>query len=524
MLPSVPQTNGTSLARAFIDGEVASSDRQTIPVVNPASPATVVGHGVESTIEDVTRATTAAAEAFSTWAALTPQERASAMRAGAQSIDDHANELIELLVHEVGKPLHDCRGDVKGGVSLINTFASLADELGTMTDLTGKPGTGRADEVLVHRVPAGPALVITPWNTPVYLCFNAISPALIAGCSVVVKPPEAAPLALTRALHLMAAHLPPGVLNVVPGRGSTIGKALVKEPTFRSVSVTGGIATGRSVLKDAADTVKKVALELGGNDPAIILPDVDLSTEALRELVAGAYAVSGQVCFNIKRIYVHQSRYEEFIARFTAMVDQLIVGTGDTAGVHMGPLTTEAGYRNALRLLERAKRAGHKIHIGGQWASESQPTDGWFIRPAVITGLPPDDELVMEEQFAPIIPILPFTDLEEVINEANRTEYGLASSVWSANRDNALEVAEQIEAGNTFINAHRVGASVPLVPFGGVKQSGLGRNHLHHAVAEFTEEHAVIRYTTPETQIPGIEPWTSLTEVTADITRPIQQR
>ncbi|MFC7401370.1 aldehyde dehydrogenase family protein [Citricoccus sp. GCM10030269] len=503
------------VASAYIDGGPVTGDRETIPVVNPAAPRTVVGYGAQSLPEDVDRATAAAAAAFPGWAQLTPRQRADAMLAGADAIAGDSAELVRQLVQEVGKPAHDCAGDVNGGVHLVRAFAALADELGQFEDLTGRPGTASADEVLLQQVPAGPAVIITPWNTPVYLCLNAVAPALIAGCSVVVKPPEAAPLALTRALHLLAAALPAGVLNVVPGSGAVVGDRLVRDPAVRSVSVTGGTATGRSVLKAAADTVKKVALELGGNDPAVVLADADLSTETLRELIAGSYSVSGQVCFNIKRIYIHESRYHEFVERFTALVDQLVIGPGDAPGVHLGPLTTEAGYRNAVRLMEHAQQSGHTVHIGGRWAEGFEPGDGWFVRPAVVTDLPADDELVMEEQFAPLIPVLPFSDEEAVITEANRTEYGLASSVWSGDRDHALAVARRIEAGNTFINAHRVGASVPLVPFGGVKQSGLGRNHLHHAVSEFTEEHAVIRYSDPHEQIPGISPWTALQE-TAD--------
>lgn len=508
----------TRIAQAFIDGRAVPEARTTIPVLNPAATAREIGAGSESTDEDVDRAVQAADRAFPSWAALPPSDRAEAMLGGAGAIATAADELSALLVEEVGKPAHDCIGDVNGGVHLLRAFAGLAAELGGVRDLSGLTGTGSADEVLLQQVPVGPVAVITPWNTPVYLCLNAVAPALIAGCTVVVKPPEAAPLALTWALHLLGQALPAGVLNVVPGRGSTVGDRLVRHAGIRAVSLTGGIATGRAVLKAAADTVKKTSLELGGNDPALILADADLGDDALRELTAGTFAVSGQVCFNIKRIYVHESRLEEFLERFTAVVDQLVVGPGDVKGVHLGPLTTEAGYRNALRLLERSRRAGHRIHVGGRWTEGFDPGDGRFIRPTVVTGLAPDDELVLEEQFAPIIPVLAFTDDEQAIAEANRTEYGLCSSVWSSDPGHALAVARRIQAGNTFINAHRVGASVPLVPFGGVKQSGLGRNHLHYAVAEFSEEHSVIRYSDPNVQIPGIDPWSGL-EVPVSLSR-----
>lgn len=506
----MPSQEHWATARGYVDGGPVTDPRTMIAVLDPAAPSVRVGEGAESTPDDVDRSAAAAARAFLGWATLTPAERARGMTAGADAIAAEADRLADLLVREVGKPVHEARGDINGGIHLLRTFAGLAGDLGGMRDLTGHPGTGQADGVWLQHVPVGPAVVISPWNTPVYLCLNAVAPALVAGCAVVVKPPEEAPLALTRALHLLAAALPAGVLNVVPGRGATVGERLVAHPEIRAVSLTGGIATGRSVLKAAAGTVKKTHLELGGNDPAILLEDVDLGVDTLRELVAGCFAVSGQVCFNIKRIYVHHSRLREFLDLFTSLVDQLVLGPGHLPGVHLGPLTTEAGFRNAQRLLDRAREAGHHVHQGGRWAGGVEPAEGRFIRPGVVTGMDPGDELVVEEQFAPLIPVLPFTDESEAIAEANRTEYGLCSSVWSADPGRALALARRIQAGNTFINAHRVGASVPLVPFGGVKQSGLGRNHLHYAVAAYSEEHAVIRYSDPGHQIPGIEPWSGL--------------
>lgn len=503
------------LAVAYIDGQAVTATREQIPVVDPAAHATVVGYGVESTTADVDRAAQAAARAGDAWGwQLSPAERAEFMLRGAEALEGVRAELAGLLVREVGKPLGDCRGDIGGAIALMRSFADLARGLGQVEEVTGEPGTGQADEVLLQQIPAGPAAIITPWNTPIYLCINAVAPALAAGCTVIVKPPEAAPLALTRALHLVAAQLPAGVLNVVPGKGQTVGAELTAHPLVRVVSATGGISTGSAILKAAAPTIKKVALELGGNDAALVLEDADLSEAAVRELVAGTFAVSGQVCFAVKRIYVHESRIEEFLQKFRAMVDQIVVGPGDTEGVHMGPMTTEAGWRNAKRLLEAAASQGNDVHTGGVWAEGFDPENGWFVKPAVVTGVDPRDPLVLEEQFAPIIPVLPFTTEDEAILAANDTEYGLASSVWSADPKRAVAVALRLQAGNTFINAHRVGASVPRVPFGGVKQSGLGRNHLHYAIAEFTEEHATVRYTSPEHQIGGLGTWGDLSLTT----------
>ncbi|MFC7405653.1 aldehyde dehydrogenase family protein [Georgenia alba] len=500
-------------AATAVGAGAAVSGGEPLPVDDPAT-GEVVGWCVPSDGEAVDRAVRAAAEAFRGWADLPPGERESAMLAGAAAIEAEAEALASTLVAEVGKPLFEARGDVAGAVHLLRAFAALAEEAAATADLAGRPGAAAADEVLCRRVPLGPVAVITPWNTPVYLTMNCVGPALAAGCSVVVKPAEAAPLAVTAALRLLAGALPDGVLQVVQGTGSQAGTALTTHPAIRGVTFVGGVVAGRKVLAAAAETVKKVSLELGGNDPALVLQDADLGEDTLRELVAGCYAVSGQVCFNVKRIYVHRTRYEELVERFTAMVDQLVVGPGSVPGVHLGPLTTPAGHANAGRLLAAARQAGAHVHEGGRIAPEADLERGRYVRPCVVTGIARDHELVLAEQFAPIIPILPVEDDADAIAEANRTEYGLCSSVWSADPDHARAVALRLEAGTTFVGAHRVGASPPVVPFGGVKQSGLGRNHLMHAIAECTEEHAIVSYSRPSEQIRGIEPWRDLTSRT----------
>jgi aldehyde dehydrogenase len=500
----------TATALPYIAGSQDATSREMVDVVNPARPADVVGRTARCTTADVDRAVQAASDAFPGWAGTTASRRAELLHAVADRLAERLPELIDTVVLEVGKVLHEARGDVAGAIALLRRFAELASAVEQVEDLTGRPGTGKAHKVLLHKVPVGPVAVISPWNTPVYLSFNAVAPALIAGCTVVVKPPEIAPLALTAALTEAAAMLPPGVLNVVPGRGSVAGDALAAHPGIRAVMFTGGTDAGSKVLAAAAGTIKKVAVELGGNDPALVLESAVIDEAMLREMVAGSYAVSGQVCFNIKRIYVHESRYAEFVEKFTSMVDQLVVGDGFDPAAHIGPLTTRDGYDNARRLIADAKAAGAVVHEGGQQGNGIDWADGYFIRPTVVTGLSLDSELVLEEQFAPVIPVLPFSDDEQAVREANRTEYGLASSVWSADPDHAERVALRLEAGNTFINAHRVGASVPAVPFGGMKQSGLGRNHLLYSLESCMEKHAVVRYENAGDELPGIQHWSAL--------------
>jgi len=499
-----PEHDGLPLAVAVGaagrgEGRIAVDDPSTRRTIGWCEPADAAG---------VDRAVDAAERAFASWAG-DPAVREAAMLRGAAAIADRAEELAAMIVREVGKARFEADGDIGGGVHLLRTFAALAPRAEGLTDLTGEEGSGSADEVLVHRVPVGPMAVITPWNTPVYLTLNCVGPALAAGCTVVVKPAEAAPLGVTAALRLLAEQLPDGVLQVVQGTGPDAGTALTGHQRIRGVLFVGGVAAGRAVLASAADTIKKVSLELGGNDPALVLEDAVIDDASVTEIVSGAFSVSGQVCFAIKRVYVHRSRHDELVRALEAAVDRLVIGPGDGRGVHLGPLTTEAGFANAVRLRDDALAAGARVHEGGIAADGADLAAGRFVRPAIVTGLPRDHELVLAEQFAPLLPVIAVDSDDDAVAEANRTEFGLASSVWSSDPERARRVALRVQAGNTFINAHRVGASVPIVPFGGVKQSGLGRNHLMHAVSECMEEHAVVRYTDPASQIRGIEPWLS---------------
>lgn len=496
-------------AAPVVDGQsVAVAD--SIPVANPADAAHPVGSTALADVDVLDRAVGAASAAFAAWRDLGAVARGTLIREGADALEAHIDDIAATIAAEVGKPLADARGDIGGSIAMLRSFVALVTELEQNEDRIGLPGTGQASFVRIRHVPVGPVGVIGPWNTPVFLAFNGIAPALASGCTVVVKPPAEAPLGLTATLRILAAHLPPGVLNVVPGRGSVIGSALAAHPGIRAVMFTGGTHAGRSVAVAGASNVKKVALELGGNDAAIVLADARIDDDLVTEMAAGCFSVSGQVCFNIKRIYVHRSRHDEFIERFSAAVSRIVVGDPFDPTVHMGPLTTREGYENALRLLEAARTAGADVVPLGIRAASADWDSGTYIAPTLVTGLPHDHELVLDEQFAPIIPVVPFDTDDEAIYETNRTEFGLSSSVWSADVTHAEDVARRIEAGNTYINVHRLGASVPLAPFGGVKQSGSGRTHGLHSLHHCTEEHAIIAFDDPSTKLPGIAGWQSI--------------
>ena len=493
----------------FIDG----ADARTVDsaaVVNPAT-GEELGRVALGTADDADRAVDAAARAFPAWRDLPHAERADLVLAAVAATEAVADDIARLVSLEVGKVVAEAEADIRGALAMVRGMVDLVADLESREDHTGQRGTGQAALVRVRRVPAGPVAVIGPWNTPIFLAFNGIAPALAAGATLIVKPAVEAPLALTATLRLLASHLPPGVLNVVPGRGSVVGHRLAEHPRVRAVSFTGSTETGRRIAAAAAGNLKKVALELGGNDPAIVLESARVTDSLVTELVAGSYAMSGQICFNVKRIYVHRTRYDEFVEKFTGAVERVVVGDPFGPEAHIGPMATRDGYENALRLIASARAVGADVRELGRRAESAHWSAGLYVPPTVVTAIAADHELVLDEQFAPIIPVLPFDTDDEAIAEANRTEFGLASSVWSEDLAHAETVARRIEAGSTFINAHRLGASVPLVPFGGVKQSGLGRTHLLYSLEHVTEEHAIVGFDDPRRQLPGIARWENTT-------------
>lgn len=262
---------------------------------------------------------------------------------------------------------------------------------------------------------------------------------------------------------------------------------LTRHPGIRGIRFTGSTETGKQLIRDSADTVKNLGLELGGNDPAVVLEGARVTDRMVSEFVRGVYAGTGQICYNIKRIYVHRSHLDDFVDRFTAAVDELVIGDGLDPRVTMGPLNNEAQFRFVNELVERSAAGGAKVATVGKPLDPASWEDGWFVRPSVVTELTQGAELVQCEQFGPVVPILAFDTEEEAVALANQTEFGLAASVWDEDIDHAFEVASQIEAGTVFVNVHRIGASDVSMEFGGFKQSGLGRGHGWIAVEECSE-------------------------------------
>lgn len=477
---------------------LTASARTTVR--NPARTGEVVGEAALGTLADVDAAVRAAHDAFGPWSRTSPHERAAVLLDAVAELRPLAAELDRLLTREQGKLRWESRLDVGGAAHILEYYTGLATELAEERVLrSDSRGT-----VWLARRPMGVTGVIVPWNSPVYLGFLGIAPALMAGNTVVVKPSELAPLALHRVLRTLAAKLPDGVLNSVPGTGSA-GAALVEHPLVRKVFFTGSTETGRRVLAGAAGTLKRVSLELGGNDPALVLDSARITDRLVSELVQGVYGMSGQVCFNVKRIYVHRSHYRDFTDRFWAAVDEITVGDGLDERATMGPLNNRAQLDKVAALVADARATGATVHELGRKLDPATWQHGHFLLPHVVTDIDPRADLVTREQFGPAVPVLPFDTEDEAVAMANDTEYGLAASVWSEDRAHARQLAGRIRSGSVFLNVHRAGASSVDMPFGGFNSSGLGRGHGLPALDACTEPQTVADWT-DTSGLPGPAP------------------
>ena len=455
-----------------IGGEsVATADR--FEVLNPATGA-VVGTAPNATAADLDRAVAAARAAQGPWAALPDEARAAACRAVAQVLVAHAEELAQLLTREQGKPLNGLgsRWELGGGAAAwANHTAGLALPPQVLQDTN----EGRVE---LHRKPIGVVGSITPWNFPVMIAVWHLMPAIRAGNAVVLKPSPLTPLATLRMIELASAVLPAGVLNAVSGddRGVNIGAAMLAHPGIDKIVFTGSTATGRHVMRSAADTLKRLTLELGGNDAGIVLPDADPAAIA-EGLFWGAFLNNGQTCAAMKRLYVHDSLHDAVCDALVAYAEKIPVGDGlDEASV-LGPVQNRMQHGKVAALVADAAGRG-RVLLGGK------PGAGLFFPPTIIAGLSNGDALVDEEQFGPALPVIRYSDVEQAIAAANDSRNGLGGSVWSADIDAAKAVGRRLECGSVWINKH--GAIQPNAPFGGVKQSGFGVQFAEEGLKENT--------------------------------------
>ncbi len=453
-----------------------------LEVRNPANPEELVGTAIRGKAADVERAIAAAKAAQRGWAKLSFVERARILGEGLDRLAEGIEKRALLYARENGRVLGEALGELRGVPLAQRLTLELAPELDAGRQLPAP--TGRT---VVNYMPYGVVVSIVPWNAPVTLSFLHLIPALLAGNGVVVKPPESCPLTLVESIGIISHVLPPGLVNVVTGRSTELGDILTTHADVAKIGFTGGIPAARKIMANAAQSIKGVTLELGGNDPAIVLDDADLGDEAMKRMAHGVFAATGQVCMAIKRIYVPESLLETFVSAFTKTVDRYVVGDGLEDGVSMGPMHTKKGRDDALALIADCEKRGARVARLGGIHNKATFDRGYFVRPAVITEIADDAPLVREEQFCPAIPISTYADIDEVVARANDTHFGLCASVWSEKVDRALTVAREMEAGTVFVNSHGVTSVNRRAPYGGVKQSGIGRKAGLEGVLEYLQ-------------------------------------
>ena len=458
-----------------IDGGAASAEG-AVPVVNPATRAPFAEAPAASR-GSLDAAVAAARRALPGWRSLGLDGRRAALRKIAAALVDNAERLAELLTLEQGKPLADAREEVLGGAYWCAEFAGLEH-----AEAAHEAQPGRT--TITRHVPIGVVGAIVPWNFPVILATFKLAPALLAGNTMVLKPAPTTPLTTLRIGELLRDVLPPGVLNVVSG-GDELGAWMTAHEGIDKISFTGSTEVGRKVMAGAATNLKRVTLELGGNDPAIVFPDVDVEAVA-KDLYWAAFRNSGQVCVAAKRLYVHKAVETDLVAALEGYAGTVRIGNGLETGVQMGPLQNARQFERVSRLLAATAADGAAVR-----PTVAAPEEGYFVSPTFVLEAGEDSPVVQQEQFGPVLPILRFADLEEVVGRANASPYGLGASVWTRDLDLADRVATQLEAGTVWINEAQ--HLSPLIPFSGHKQSGLGVENARPGLLEFTNLQVVTR-------------------------------
>ena len=461
--------NLTHIFHLLIDGRPVAGARST-GVVNPATGA-VFASCPRASVDQLNDAVSAARRAFSSWSRTRIEQRRAALVALAEALVARKSQFAQLLTAEQGKPVGDAEAEVIESAGLLRGFAgmNLADRI--LQDTA-------QGLVVAHDAPLGVVAVITAWNFPLWLLTVKLAPALLAGNTVVVKPAPTTPLTTLLFGELCAEYLPPGVCNVIADENE-LGDTLTGHPDVAKVTFTGSTQTGRRVMAQAASTLKRLTLELGGNDPAIVLEDVDVK-RAAAGIFTGATINAGQLCTAIKRVYVPERLCDAFCAELAALANAVIVGDGRDPATQMGPMQNLNHFERIQGLLTSANAQG-RIVAGGQVIDRP----GYFVRPTVVRDLPDDARLVREEQFGPILPVLTYRTVVDAIARANDSIYGLTATVWGRDSDRAMEVARQLESGTVWVNRH-LELSLDIA-VGGVKQSGVGVELGEEGLREFCQ-------------------------------------
>ena len=470
----------------FINGNAASAGSgKRFNVHNPAT-GDLIDTVPAGGVDDVRSAVDASEEAFGKWSATTSRERGKILFRAAQLVRDRTKDLAVLLTSEQGKPFKEARDEVQGFANTLEYFAGISASL-----RTGLVPLAHERYGAVLRKPIGVCGAIIPWNVPVILMGWKVGPALVAGNTLVLKPASTAPLTcLQLAGILKEAGLPDGVLNVVTGRGDIIGDEIARNPRIRKVSFTGKTSTGKHLMETASASLKRVTLELGGSDPMIVCDDADLKA-AVDGAVRGRFYNCGQTCTAVKRLFVFESVADDYIRQLQAKIASLKVGNGMADGVDMGPMNNKKQLDRIAEVVETVRAKGEgKIICGGEAPKGPGFEKGFFYTPTLVTDVAPDSILLREEIFGPVLPVVVVKDLDEAIERANDTVYGLGSSIWTRSIERATIGCERLQSGITWVNQHT--KVPPDLPFGGIKDSGLGRENGLEVIDQYTELKSVL--------------------------------
>lgn len=444
---------------------------ETFAVIDPATGREFAQCPL-ATVEHLDHAVAAARAAFPAWSALPIDQRAALLNRFAEALAAECDDLAAILSREQGKPVRSAVGEIQGSIYWIRTTAGFRPPV----ERIDQPDGGRIE---IHRRPLGVVGSITPWNFPVMIAIWHVIPALLAGNTVVLKPSPNTPLATLRMVEIANRHLPAGVWNVVTG-DVEIGSGIARHPDINKVVFTGSTPTGRAIMRDGAANLKRLTLELGGNDAAIVLPDADVDTIA-PQIFSYAFGNSGQICAAIKRVYVHDTLHDALAERLAALAAAAKVGAGDDPDTQYGPVQNRRQYDYVRALAEDARMQGGRFLAGG----EPLAGDGYFFPLSVVVDVTDGNRIVDEEQFGPVLPIIRYSDVEDVLARANAGENGLGGSVWSADVGRAAELAQRLECGTAWVNHH---AKIsPDIPFGGAKQSGIGVEFGLHGLDEYLQ-------------------------------------
>jgi len=481
------------MAKMLIGGEAVDSvGGATYEVRNPAT-GEVVDKVPKGTEKDVEQAVAAAEAAFASWSDTSPEDRGKMLFHACELIKEKEKEIAAALTAEQGKTLFEAGLEIHHLIHGLEFYAGLASKVrGDFVPLPQKGAYG-----MVMRQPIGVCGAIIPWNFPLTLMGTKLGPALAAGNTIIIKPATTTPLAtlicveqIQKATYAGGKKtLPKGAVNVVTGPGSTVGEALLKHPRVRRIAFTGSTEVGRHVMEVAGREIKRVTLELGGSDPMIVCADGDVET-AIKMADVGRYFNAGQMCLGVKRLFLEESIADDFTAKLVELLKKKAVGNGTRKETRMGPLHLESQRKEVEEQVEDARSRGAKVLIGGERAKGGELDKGFFYLPTLLTNVPEDARISKEECFGPALPVFRFSDLDQAIKMANSSVYGLGSSIWTRNLVKANRAVEKLQAGNVWVNSLHYGYDE--MPFGGVKASGLGREHGPEALDYYVEEKGVV--------------------------------